>query len=60
VTAIFIARVIRYGGEGLLAVWYGDRAFAFLQQHAAQIGFGLAGGALVFGGLWIWWQRRRD
>jgi membrane protein YqaA with SNARE-associated domain len=58
VTAIFIARVIRYGGEGLLAVWYGDRAFTFLQEHAKPIGFGLAGAALVIGALWILWQRR--
>ncbi len=58
VTAIFIARIIRYGGEGLLAIWYGDRAFAFLQDHAKEIGLGLAGAALVLGGLWIAWQRR--
>jgi membrane protein YqaA with SNARE-associated domain len=57
-TAIFVARVIRYGGEGLLAVWYGDRAFTFLQEHAGPIGFGLAGAALVFGIIWIAWQRR--
>ena len=30
VTAVFIARGIRYGGEGLLAVWYGERAVTFL------------------------------
>jgi membrane protein YqaA with SNARE-associated domain len=57
-TAIFIARIIRYGGEGLLAIWYGDRAFAFLQDHAGQIGFSLAGAALVIGAAWIAWQRR--
>jgi membrane protein YqaA with SNARE-associated domain len=58
VTAIFVARIIRYGGEGLLAVWYGDRAFTFLQDHAKPIGFGLAGAALVIGAVWIWWQKR--
>ena len=58
VTAIFVARIIRYGGEGLLAVWYGERAFTFLHEHAATIGLGLAGVALVVGGAWILWQRR--
>ena len=58
VTAIFVARIIRYGGEGLLAVWYGERAFTFLHDHAATIGLGLAGAALVVGGAWILWQRR--
>ena len=59
VTAIFVARAIRYGGEGLLAVWYGERAFAFLHDHAAGIGLGLALATVVFGGAWIAWQRRR-
>jgi membrane protein YqaA with SNARE-associated domain len=58
VTAIFIARVIRYGGEGLLAAWYGERAFAFLHAHATEAGLVLAGAALVLGGAWIAWQRR--
>ena len=59
VAAIGIARGIRYGGEGLLAVWYGDQAFAFLHDHAKQVGLGLAVAALVLGGGWIAWQRRR-
>jgi len=59
VTAIGIARVIRYFGEGLLAVWYGDQAFAFLHDHAKTIGLGLAGAALAIGIAWILWQRRK-
>src|SRR5213078_3083674 len=55
VTAIFVARVIRYGGEGLLAVWYGDQAFAFLHAHAKAAGLWLALAALVLGGAWIAW-----
>jgi len=56
--AIFIARIVRYGGEGLLAVWYGDRAFAFLHDHAGQVGLALAAAVILFGGAWIAWQRR--
>jgi membrane protein YqaA with SNARE-associated domain len=59
VTAIAVARGVRYFGEGLLAVWYGDRAFAYLHEHAKPIGFSLAGVALVLGLGWIAWQRRR-
>lgn len=57
-TAIFVARVVRYAGEGLLAIWYGERAFAFINGHAKQAGLWLAGAALVIGGAWIAWQRR--
>src|SRR3954454_4250089 len=53
VTAIFVARVVRYGGEGLLAVWYGDRAFAFLHEHAVALGLGFAGAALLGGLAWV-------
>jgi membrane protein YqaA with SNARE-associated domain len=57
--AVFIARLIRYGGEGLLAVYYGDAAGDFLRAHAREAGLWLAGLALVGGGAWIAWQRRK-
>ena len=56
---IFIARFIRYGGEGLLAVWYGERAIDFLHAHAKQIGLGLAGLALVGGLAFVAWKKRK-
>ena len=59
VTAISIARGVRYFGEGLLAVWYGDRAFAFMHEHAKEIGLSLAGTALVAGVAWFAWKRRQ-
>jgi membrane protein YqaA with SNARE-associated domain len=58
-TAIFVARGIRYGGEGLLAVWYGDKAMAFLNDHAREVGLWLAGIALVLGAAYVAWQRRK-
>ncbi len=58
VAAVFAARFIRYGGEGLLAMWYGDKAFAFLHEHAMEAGLGLAALALAGGIGWIAWQRR--
>jgi membrane protein YqaA with SNARE-associated domain len=59
VTAIAVARGVRYFGEGLLAVWYGDQAFAFLHDHAKAIGLSLAAAAALIGAAWIAWQRRR-
>jgi len=58
--AVFTARFIRYFGEGLLAIWYGDRAVAFLAEHAKQIGLWLAAIALIGGLGWVSWQRRRQ
>src|SRR5829696_3740364 len=56
---VFIARFIRYGGEGLLAVYYGEAAGAYLQAHAREAGLVLAGLALVVGAAWFAWQRRK-
>jgi membrane protein YqaA with SNARE-associated domain len=61
-TAVFIARFVRYAGEGLLAVFYGERAAAFLKDHATEAGLWLSGIALVLGLAWILfnrWKTRR-
>ncbi|MEO6236161.1 MAG: VTT domain-containing protein [Vicinamibacterales bacterium] len=57
--AVFTARFIRYFGEGLLAVYYGDAAGDFVKAHAKEAGLVLAGLALAGGIAWIVWQRRR-
>jgi membrane protein YqaA with SNARE-associated domain len=57
-TAVFIARFVRYGGEGLLAVFYGERAAVFLKAHAQEVGLWLSGIALVLGIAWILFTRR--
>ena len=59
VIAVAVARGIRYFGEGLLAMWYGDRALTFLHAHAVEIGLWLAALALAGGGVWIALQRRK-
>ena len=58
ITAVFTARFIRYFGEGLLAVWYGEQAGGFIKENAAEAGLILAGTALVAGVAWILWKRR--
>ena len=60
VTAIAIGRGIRYFGEGLLAVWYGDQAIAFIHENAGMVSLILVG--LLAGGLvaYLVWRRARD
>jgi membrane protein YqaA with SNARE-associated domain len=58
--AIGGARAVRYFGEGMLAVWYGDQAVAFLQANARPVSLALAGLVLAAGVAWAIWQRRRD
>ena len=58
-TAILIARAIRYGVEGVLAVYFGEAAGGFLQDHAREAGLALAALALAGGIAWIAWQRRK-
>lgn len=57
--AVFTARFVRYFGEGLLAVYYGDAAGDFVKAHAQEVGLGLAALALVGGVAWIAWQKRK-
>lgn len=57
--AVFAARFVRYFGEGLLAMYYGDRAVAFLHAHAKEAALLLAGLALAGGLAWIAWKRRK-
>jgi membrane protein YqaA with SNARE-associated domain len=59
VLAVTIGRGLRYFGEGLLALWYGERAAAFLRDHAREVAAWMAGAALLLGLGWILWQRRR-
>jgi membrane protein YqaA with SNARE-associated domain len=60
IVAVFIARFVRYFGEGMLAVFYGERAAEFLQEHAKEAGLWLSGIALVLGLAWILFKRWRQ
>jgi membrane protein YqaA with SNARE-associated domain len=57
--AVFTARFIRYFGEGLLAVYFGEAAGEFIKAHAREAGFVLAGLALAAGVGWIAWKNRK-
>lgn len=60
IVAIAIGRGVRYFGEGLLAVWYGEAAADFLRENAKPIAISVA--VVVFAGAlgYIFWQRRRS
>jgi membrane protein YqaA with SNARE-associated domain len=42
-TAILIGRGLRYTVEGLLALWYGERAIAFIRQNGTTIALAAVG-----------------
>ncbi len=57
--AIGIGRGMRYFGEGLLAVWYGDSAIEYVQAHGTEVALGVAAAILVGGVAYFWWQARQ-
>jgi membrane protein YqaA with SNARE-associated domain len=57
-TAVAIGRGVRYFGEGLLALWYGEAAIAFLKENARTVALTLASVVLVLGIAWIWFRSR--
>ena len=60
IVAIAIGRGIRYFGEGLLAVYFGERAGEFLREHAVLLATTAGVLAIVVGGAWFLWQRRTE
>jgi hypothetical protein len=59
VIAVGIGRGIRYFGQGVLALWYGERAAAFLRENVARVALWIAALALLLGIAWVLWQRRQ-
>jgi membrane protein YqaA with SNARE-associated domain len=58
-TAILIGRGARYFVEGLLALWYGERAMAFMREHgvaAALAAVAVLGIGFV---IYLYWPRRK-
>jgi membrane protein YqaA with SNARE-associated domain len=60
ITAIAIGRGVRYFGEGLLAVWYGEAAADFLRDNAKPVAISVAVVVFVGALAYILWQRRKS
>ena len=58
IVAVSIGRGIRYFGEGLLALWYGEQALTFLRNNAHTIGLWLGVAFLAGGVAFVWWKKR--
>jgi membrane protein YqaA with SNARE-associated domain len=59
ILAIALGRGIRYFGEGLLAVRYGDQAAAFLEDHGRAASLWMAGVLLGGLALYLAWTKAR-
>jgi membrane protein YqaA with SNARE-associated domain len=57
ILACTIGRSVRYFGEGLLALWYGEAAIAFLRENYRTVSLAL--GALIAAGVLVYMLRRR-
>jgi uncharacterized membrane protein YdjX (TVP38/TMEM64 family) len=56
--AVAIGRGIRYFGQGYLAVLYGEQAAEFMKANGTALGLGLAGAAVVMGGILFYLRTR--
>lgn len=52
-------RGLRYFGEALLALWYGQAALEFLDQNTRPVAYVLTGLIVVGGIVWYWRRTRR-
>ncbi len=59
VIAIAVGRGVRYFGEGILAVLWGEQAINYVEQNGKTVGLWLGGIALAGGAAYYLWQKRR-
>ncbi len=59
VTAVALARGLRYFGEGWLAVRYGDQAIALLEENGRTVSLVIAAVVVAAAGAYLFWSRRR-
>ncbi len=57
-TAILIGRGARYLIEGLLALWYGERAMAYIRDHGVGVALGTVAVLLAGFVIYLYWPRR--
>lgn len=57
--AVFGARFVRFFAEGVFAIFYGDRAAAWVMAHAKTEGLVMSAVVVAAGLGWILWNRRK-
>jgi membrane protein YqaA with SNARE-associated domain len=57
--AILVGRGVRYTIEGVLAVWYGERAMSFVREHGAVAALVVVGVLAIGFMIYLWWTRPR-
>ena len=56
--AIAAGRGVRYFGEGILALVWGEAAIKYLHDHPQPVALALGGLVLVGGAGYVWWKKR--
>jgi LPXTG-motif cell wall-anchored protein len=59
IIAIAVGRGVRYFGEGILALMWGEQAIDYLHQNGRNVALGLGGLALAGGVAYYVWKKRR-
>ncbi|HEV3214157.1 MAG TPA: VTT domain-containing protein [Vicinamibacterales bacterium] len=59
IIAIAVGRGVRYFGEGIMALLWGEAALHYLHENGVIIAAGLAAVALAGGLVWIWSLKRK-
>jgi membrane protein YqaA with SNARE-associated domain len=57
--AITVGRGVRYFGQGILAVLYGDQAVDFVGRHGRELALGIAVAVAVGAAAYYFWRRFR-
>ena len=58
VLAIAVGRGVRYFGEGMLALLWGQNAIDYVQQNSRTSGLALGALVLLGGTAYFWWKKR--
>ena len=57
--AVALGRAMRFFGVGLLAMWKGQAAIAWIHENAARVGITAAVAVVLGATAWFWWRNHR-